>query len=78
MAAGLSLRTGVSGSYTPMTPASASPSTANSGTIAQRAYGITGTGAPTDGGSPIAGYGSMVVGVAALAGLIYLWYSLPR
>lgn len=80
MAAGLSLRTGVSGSmgtYTPMTPASASPSTSNS-TIAQKAYGITGTGAPTDGGSPIAGYGSMCVGIAALVGLVYLWYSLPR
>jgi hypothetical protein len=77
MAAGLSLRTGVSGTYSPMTPASASPSTSNS-TIAQKAYGITGTGAPTDGGSPIAGYGSMAVGIAALAGLIYLWYSLPR
>jgi len=76
MAAGLSLRTGVSGSYTPMTPASAQPST--SGTIAQKAYGITGTGTPNDGGSPIAGYGSMGVGVLALVGLIYLWWSLPR
>lgn len=80
MAAGLSLRTGVSGSvgnYSPMTPASANPSTANA-TIAQKAYGITGTGTSTDGGSPVAGYGSVGVGIFALAALCYLWWSLPR
>jgi len=76
MSAGLSLRTGVSGSYTPMTPASAQPSTSGNSTIAQKAYGITGTGVST--GSGLAGYGSTTVGALALAALIYLWWSLPR
>lgn len=80
MAAGLSLRTGVSGNvtgnYSPMTPAAAQSSTANS-TISQKAYGINGTGAG-NGGSPVAGFGSMGVGGLALAALIYLWWSLPR
>jgi len=76
---GLSLRTGISagGSYTPMTPASASPSTANAGSIAQAAYGIAGTG-----GQPVgpatAGLGSVAVGVVAVVALIYLWWTLPR
>jgi hypothetical protein len=80
MAAGLSLRTGVSGSvgnYSPMTPASSGPPS-GSATIAQKAYGITGTGTPTDGGSPVAGYGSVGLGCVALGALIYLWWSLPR
>lgn len=75
---GLSLRTGFSagGSYTPMTPASAVPSTAHA-TIAQRAYGISGSGG-TDGGDAFPAIGSVGVGVIALAGLVYLWWSLPR
>lgn len=76
--AGLSLRTGMSvgGSYTPMTPASASPSTANS-SIAQAAYGVNGDG--TNGnGKTTAMYGSITVGVLAVAGLMYLWWSLPH
>jgi hypothetical protein len=76
---GLSLRTSLSagaGSYTPMTPASASPSTA-SPTIAQSAFGISGTGGYT-GGPSTAAYGSIGVGVLALAALVYLWWSLPR
>jgi hypothetical protein len=79
--AGLSLSTGLSGhaqgnigSYTPMTPAAAQ-STAGQ-RIAQKAYGITGTGVST--GASVAGYGSVGVGVAALAALVYLWWSLPR
>jgi len=74
---GLSLRTSAAGtaSYTPMTPAAANPPTANS-TIAQKAYGITGTG--NSYGSAIAGTGAVCVGVVAIASLVYLWWSLPR
>lgn len=76
--AGLNLSTGVSargsGSYTPMTPAAAQSPTA--GTIGQKAYGISGTG--TGSGTAVAGIGSTAVGVLALIGLIYLWWSLPR
>ena len=77
MAAGLSLRTGISagGSYTPMTPAAANTSTAR--TIAQSAYGVSGTGVSNNSGD-IPGYGSVGVGALALAGLIFLWWSLPR
>lgn len=75
---GLSLSTGLhagaGGSYTPMTPASSMSSTAS---IAQKAYGISGTGVPNSGGV-VPGYGSVGVGVAAIVGLIYLWWSLPR
>ena len=79
--AGLSLRTGLSaqasagsGSYTPLTPASATPPTAN---IAQQAYGISGSGADTYNDN-IAWVGSVGFGVVALAALVYLWWSLPR
>jgi len=80
MSAGLSLRTGFSaggnvGTYTPMTPASATPSTASQ-TIAQRAYGISGSG--TSPGDGVAAIGSVGVGVIALAALVYLYLSLPR
>jgi hypothetical protein len=76
MSAGLSLRTGISGSanYSPMTPGAAQSPT--SGSIAQRAYGISGTGVDT--GTAIAGYGGVGVGMLAIAALVYLWWSLPR
>lgn len=72
---GLSLRTGFTagGSYTPMTPAAATAPTAN--TISQQAFGINGGG---DTQSSTAAYGSITVGVVALAALLYLWWSLPR
>lgn len=73
---GLSLRTGVSSSYTPMTPASAQPSTSGMNSIAQKAYGIAGSG--ISGGSPTAAYGSVSIGALALAALVYIWWSLPR
>lgn len=75
---GLSLRTGmdVGGSYTPMTPAAAQSSTSGANTIGQLAYGINGTGDNSQ--RTVAGYGSVSVGILALAGLIYLWWTLPR
>ncbi len=78
MAAGLQLRSGfnVGGNYSPMTPASAASPTSNTGSIGQMAYGISGTGEPSD--KSVAGYGSVAVGVFALAALAYLWWSLPR
>lgn len=75
---GLSLRTGISvgGSYTPMTPASALPSTATPSTIAQKAYGVNGDGSSDQ--RKTAAYGSVSIGVIAVAALVYLWWSLPR
>lgn len=75
---GMQLRTNLAagGNYTPLTPASAQPSTSGANTIAQKAYGISGSG--TGGGTKTAAWGSMSVGALALAGLIYLWWSLPR
>lgn len=79
MAAGLSLRTGISagGSYnqSPMTPAGARTPSAN--TISQQAYGISGTGVSNDSGN-VPGYGSCAVGFLAIAALVYMWWSLPR
>lgn len=66
----------IRGTYAPVTPASARPSTANP-KIADIAYGVSGTGATGDDGA-IAGYGSVTVGALALAALVYLWWSLPR
>jgi hypothetical protein len=76
--AGLVLNAGVraGGNATPLLPASASAASSNSGSIAQQAYGITGTGLDTQ--RNVAGYGSVAVGIAALAGLAYLWWALPR
>lgn len=80
MAAGLSLRTGVSASYSPMTPAAANTMTAGgvSGpqSISQMAYGINGTGATRS--DPLPGFGAVGVGLAATAFLVFLWWSLPR
>jgi hypothetical protein len=74
--AGLSLRTGFAagGTYTPMTPSAANSPSAR--TIGQQAYGISGTG--TTDQRPVAAYGSISVGVLALAALVYIWWSLPR
>lgn len=76
--AGLLLSAGVKAgsSYTPLTPASASASTSSAGSIGQQAYGITGSGVDTE--RSIAGYGSVAVGIVAIAAMVYLWWSLPR
>jgi hypothetical protein len=75
---GLSLRTGLSvgGSYTPLTPASGMPPSASS-TIAQQAYGISGSGG-TDVGPRTAALGTVSVGLISIGVLVYLWWSLPR
>lgn len=77
--AGLQLRSGFTagGSYTPLTPASASRSTAADTSIAQQAYGISGTGV-SGSGPRTAAYGSMALGLTAIAALVYLWWTLPR
>jgi hypothetical protein len=64
------------GSYTPLTPASAQPSTSGANTIAQKSYGINGSGG--NGGSSTAAVGSVSLGMVALVALVYLWWSLPR
>jgi len=76
--AGLQLNGGVrvGGNATPLLPASASASTSNAGSIGQMAYGITGTGVNTQ--RSTAGYGAVGVGIAAIAIMVYLWWSLPR
>jgi hypothetical protein len=70
------VRAGAGGNYTPLTPAAASAPTAASGSIARSAYGITGSGVDTE--RPIAGVGSVAVGIVAIAAMVYLWWSLPR
>lgn len=74
--AGLSLRTGVTvgGGYSPMAQPAAMSPTATS--VAQRAYGINGTGGGN--GNRAAGLGSTAIGTVALGLLVYLWWSLPR
>lgn len=47
------------------------------GTISSRAYGIAGASSGSTGANTAA-YGSVGVGVAATALLVWLWYSLPR
>lgn len=76
--AGLVLNAGVraGGNATPLLPASASASTSSAGSIGQQAYGMTGTGANTT--KATAGYGAVGVGIAAIAAMVYLWWSLPR
>lgn len=76
--AGLQLSAGVraGSNYSPLTPASASAPSSSAGSIGQQAYGITGSGVDTE--RPIAGYGSVAVGIVAIAALVYLWWSLPR
>jgi hypothetical protein len=75
---GMSLKTGlqVGGSYTPLTPAS-SMSPSSRSTIAQQAYGIAGAGVGGV-GPRTAAYGSVGIGMAAVAALTFLWWSLPR
>lgn len=78
--AGLQLRAGLStgAGYTPMTPSAAGSPTSMTGgppSIAQQAFGIT-SGA--DNQRSVAGYGSVAVGIVALAAMVYIWFSLPR
>jgi len=40
------------------------------------AYGINGSGADDE--RKVAGYGTVGVGIASLAALVFIWYSLPR
>ena len=78
--AGMYLRTGATVGYAPFTPPAANTTTAGGmgapSTISQAAYGINGSGASTV--DPTAGYGAVGVGVAAVAILVFMWWSLPR
>jgi len=76
---GLNLRGGASVGYSPMTPAAAITSTGNgmpNATVSQMAYGINGTGATHLESAPT--YISVGAGLAAVAILVFIWYSLPR
>lgn len=78
--AGLVLRAnlgggGSAGGYTPFTPAATNAPTTSAGNISQLAYGINGGGTPQ---KTTAGYGSVAVGIVAIAALVYIWWSLPR
>lgn len=78
MGPGLSLSMGAYGSGQAGYGAAATPHAASnpgSATVMQQAFGI-GTGQTT--GPATAGYGTMITGAAALAVLLWLWYSLPR
>jgi hypothetical protein len=57
------------------TPAAAGTSPAGPTTIGQKAFGIV-TGSP--GGPRTACWSLCVAGAASLAGLWYIWWSLPR
>lgn len=74
---GMSLQTGLTarGAYSPMTPPAAMSPTSRP-TIAQAAYGVNGTGG--SGGPRTAAFGTVIVGYASIAALVYLWWSLPR
>lgn len=79
--AGLQLRTGATATYSPMTPAAANTFTAGGvvntpSTISQAAYGISGTGNVQL--NATAAYGAVGVGIASVAILAFLWWSLPR
>jgi hypothetical protein len=75
--AGLSLQTGarVRGTYTPLTPAASSAPSGSGGTIAQQAYGVSGTGLPMNSS---VGISSVAAGVVASVLLLALYWSLPR
>lgn len=78
---GMSLNTGLkfgasSGGYTPLTPASTTAPSARP-TIAQQAYGVAGAGV-SGVGPKTAAMGSVGLGMLAVAGLVFLWWSLPR
>lgn len=76
--AGLNLGTSIkaNATYTPMTPASAGTPSGVS-TIGQKAYGIAGSGVSVT-GPATAGFGSVGAGLAAMALLVFIWWSLPR
>lgn len=71
--AGLSLNVGGYGSAA--VPAAANQPAASGATIGQQAFGVT-TGASR--GNTLATYGSVGLGLAGAAVLVWLWYSLPR
>ena len=75
---GMSLKTGlhVGGSYTPLTPASTTPASTGA-TLSQQAFGINGTGAAPH-GPKTAALGTVAIGIASVAALCFIWYSLPR
>jgi hypothetical protein len=72
----LNVRGGIGGGFTPLTPASASASTSYAGAIADKAYGISGSGQAV--GPKTAGLGSTGIGLLSVAALVFIWYSLPR
>lgn len=80
MAVGLSLRTGVSAGYSPMTPVQANSPTQNAGsrpgTVTQVAFGVSGAGAQVV--NPIPAYGAVGVGIVATIILAYMYWTLPR
>jgi hypothetical protein len=57
------------------TPAAAGASPQGPTTIGQKAFGIV-TG--SEGGPATAGIGLLAAGALSLAGLFWIWYSLPR
>jgi hypothetical protein len=72
--AGLSLRTAGSAGFAPASvPVAANAPSSN---IAQRAYGVQANG--LNGMSRVPAYGSVALGLAGAAVLVWLWYSLPR
>lgn len=78
--AGLSLNMGAfgaaGGGYAPAaTPAAAAASPQGPTTIGQKAFGVVTGGADSGMAGPVA---LVSTGVLALAGLFWIWYSLPR
>ena len=82
--AGMNLRGNAgfsAGTYAPWTPAAANSPTAGGvmggpQTVSQMAYGINGSGSAQV--SAIPSYGAVGAGIAAVAILAFIWYSLPR